>query len=202
MPERCKATNAHAEGPFYRPDAPFRLKLYPDGATGPILYFSANVTDVDCRPLSGVKVEIWQADDMGHYDNDDPESPPPPDFFRCRGHAFTDETGRVDIRTVLPANYEVEAVPGWIRVKHLHFKLFQSGFEPLTTEVALVPDEYSGSDQLFNPSLAAELIAAEPDPASGRNILQSSFRFTLERVSRAGYQKALASFAATRAGPL
>lgn len=181
----CEATHSHVEGPFYRPGAPETLDLYPKDSRGPILYFEGFVRNETCEPLSNTRVEIWQADDLGHYDNDDPSRPPAPDAYRCRGQLVADSEGRFSLRTVLPANYKVDPTGDWTRVKHLHFKLFAAGHAPLTTEIALLPDEFTAVDQLYDPALSAQL--KESAVEDGRIAWRAEFHFVLQAASTMGY---------------
>src|SRR5262245_44718247 len=75
------ATEDNIEGPFYRPGAPFRTKLYDEGEKGDVLVISGTVVARNGRPLADALVEVWQASAAGRYDNDDPDNPPPKDFF-------------------------------------------------------------------------------------------------------------------------
>ena len=194
----CKPTDDHVEGPFYRPDAPFLTDLYPPDAQGPLLYFDASIVDTKCSPLPEVLVEIWQADDLGHYDNDDPQHPPATGYFRCRARLRAVD-GTFKLRTVLPNNYEVkepnlppEFPHPWIRVKHLHFKLHVARCQPLTTEIALLPDDYASPvrDPLFNPHLTVDLNALPPE--GDRQAFKAGFQFVLKEISSSGYAIAAA----------
>lgn len=185
----CVATHPHVEGPFYRPGAPSTLDLYPADSTGPVLHFEGSVSDEACRPLGGALIEIWQADDRGRYDNDDPARPPAPDQFRCRGLFHADAAGRFRLRTVLPGNYKVDPAGDWVRVKHLHFKLYSAGFVPLTTEISLLPDAYTATDQLYDPTLAVEL---RPGNGAAAREWHVSFDFVLVAATTKGYAAAAA----------
>lgn len=188
----CQPTASHDQGPFYRPGAPQLMDLYPADSHGRVLYFHGSVTDTNCQPLAGATGEIWQADELGRYDNDDRTPPPAPTHFRCRASFVVDNDGTFRLRTVLPENYSVCEGPSgpWKRVKHLHFKLYAPGYQPLTTEVALLPDEYT-SDWLFVPSLAAELESIGEE--NGRPAFDARYGFVLSPVSATGYVIAAAN---------
>jgi protocatechuate 3,4-dioxygenase beta subunit/pimeloyl-ACP methyl ester carboxylesterase len=187
----CNPTADHDEGPYYRPGAPQMTDLYPTRSNGRVLYFHGSVTDTNCQPLSGATGEIWQADERGHYDNDDPGRPPDPTCFRCRASFVVASDGTFRLRTVLPENYSVCDPSGpWKRVKHLHFKFYAPGFQPLTTEIALLPDEYIASDLLFCRSLVAELQSIGEE--NGRAAFKAQFRFVLKATSSTGYVLAAA----------
>jgi catechol 1,2-dioxygenase len=190
MRAACIATNPHVEGPYYRPGAPSLTDIFPSGSTGKPLYFSGLVVDEECNPIPGCAIEIWQADDSGHYDNDDPDHPPDPDFFRCRCRMATDSSGAFIVRTVLPGNYAVDPAGDWIRVKHLHFKLYAPGKSFLTTEIALLPDQYAERDPLFDSALATEIAPIEEPSGSAWRAL---FRFTLFKPFKTQYARSIFS---------
>ena len=60
-------TIAQTEGPYFKPNSPLRSSL-PDGA-GTRLTVSGYVFGRACRPVSGVLLDFWQADNNGAYDN-------------------------------------------------------------------------------------------------------------------------------------
>ncbi len=185
----CIPTDDHVEGPFYRPGAPYSTNIYPADSNGAEVCFTGTVKNTQCRALVQTLIEVWQCDENGRYDNDDPNHPPGPDYFRCRAHFFSDDLGQFSFRTVLPANYHPIPNDPWVRVKHVHFKLYTSGFRALTTEIALLPDEYAGSDHLFDPKLGAELNKRNLGE-DRRNSYSVHFDFVLEPVSAAGYKAA------------
>src|SRR5437763_3021566 len=66
-------------GPYYLPGqkrlpAKAALPMRDDEAGTPLL-FSGQVRDVDGTPLGGAEIEIWQADDQGHYSGFAPHLP-------------------------------------------------------------------------------------------------------------------------------
>jgi protocatechuate 3,4-dioxygenase beta subunit len=187
-PAPCPVTHIHTEGPFYREGAPFTDDLYPKDSTGPVLYFRGIISDTDCNRLAGVTVHVWHSDDRGDYDNDNPENPPPPDFFRCRARMLSNEEGVFEFRTVLPGNYQPDptAMPEWVRVKHLHFKFFRRGFESHTTEICLAPDDHLETDFLANPELVAYLEEIH-DRGCSTPYFRAGFHFALKPISKRGY---------------
>ena len=186
--EKCAPTDDHVEGPFYRPGSPDATDIYPPDSNGSVLWFSGSVSDINCKPLISATIEVWQADEEGHYDNDDPNSPPTD--FRCRGRMKTDTKGLFYFRTVLPSNYPVPQ-EAWVRVKHIHFKLYASGYQPLTTEIDLLPDDYVSSDQLYNPNLA--VILQSSDALGDKVEYRAHFDFVLRPISVMGYSIAAKS---------
>ena len=187
----CVPTEPLDDGPYYRPGAPNLTDLYPKDSTGPVLYLDATVADRHCKPIAGVTGEVWQADDAGRYDNEHPDNPPKPDFFRCRGTFTVADNGRFRLRTVLPGNYSVPLPDRiWVRVKHLHFKLYAHCYQPFTSEVQLLPDEHALGDERFRQGLGAQLERI-PDE-DGRPAYRTTFNFVLQPVAAHGYALAAA----------
>ncbi len=80
---------------------------------------------------------MWHADDKGDYDNRG---------FRCRGHVLTDEAGRYQFRTIMPALY-----PG--RTRHYHVKVAAPGRPLLTTQLYFPNEPANARDGLFQRAL-------------------------------------------------
>src|SRR3954470_17020228 len=86
-PKSFTPTEDNILGPFHRDGAPFRGKVAPPLEPGRVLLITGRVWALDTRkPLAGAVIDLWQANDQGHYDNDDPAHPPAKDIFknRCR----------------------------------------------------------------------------------------------------------------------
>ena len=112
-PLPCRPTPADSEGPFYRPGAPVR------NATGSGLVVRGRLLGIsDCRPLSGGRIEWWQTDRHGRYDDDH------------RGIQTVPPDGTYRFSTDFPGVY-----PG--RPPHIHFKAAAPGYRPLTTQLYL-----------------------------------------------------------------
>src|ERR1043165_8695319 len=97
-------TPANIEGPYFKVGSPLRGSLLENGIPGKRLVLSGRVLSVSGTPIANVKLDFWQADGNGHYDNAN---------FRLRGHQFTDSNGRYSLETVVPGTY-----PG--RTPHIH----------------------------------------------------------------------------------
>jgi protocatechuate 3,4-dioxygenase beta subunit len=109
----CSPTPADMEGPFYKPGAPART------ATGSGLVVRGRLLGIpDCRPLAGGRIEWWQADRRGRYDDDH------------RGTQAVSPDGAYRFSTDFPGIY-----PG--RPPHIHFKAAAPGYRPLTTQMYL-----------------------------------------------------------------
>ncbi|MDF1709065.1 MAG: dioxygenase [Paracoccaceae bacterium] len=183
------ATPNTLPGPFYRADAPARAdgdSISFDGRGVP-LHFAAEVTDLDGDPVAGARLEVWQANGDGLYENQDPDRQPE---FNLRGVFRTDGTGRVSIRSVRPAGYAVPADGpvgqlarrlglGLRRPAHMHFRITAAGFQTLTTHVFDAADPDIGRDPLFavHPALLATFVP------NGDGV-RAAYRFVLARARR------------------
>jgi len=63
------ATIAQTEGPYYKEGAPESANLVTDGMAGTRLTLTGLVVSTDCSPIADAKLDIWQADSTGTYDN-------------------------------------------------------------------------------------------------------------------------------------
>ena len=96
-------TPADMEGPFYKAGAPAKTSLVEPGSKAEKLVLSGRVLSADCKPLAGVKLDFWQADAEGTYDNAG---------YRYRGDLLTDfpedETALAAVQPVY------EELTGWM----------------------------------------------------------------------------------------
>ena len=158
--EREGATDTTVLGPFYVGEH----RAMPNGADisagvpGERMFVQSRVTDLGGKPLAGVQVDVWHADDHGFYDSQKPayeqEGP------SSRGRFVTDADGRFFFRTILPCSYPIptdgpvgemilQTRRHPMRPAHVHFLLDGPGYEPLVTHVFVEGDKYLGSDVVF-----------------------------------------------------
>ena len=108
---RCAPTPADAEGPFYKPGAPLRE------ATGTGLVVSGVVKSAaTCEAIRAARVEWWQANPEGQYDD------------AHRGSQMTGRSGAYRFDTDSPPPYSG-------RPSHIHFKADARGYRKLTTQL-------------------------------------------------------------------
>lgn len=115
-------TRPQVEGPFFTDGAPRKSDLARDvDDEGTVATVSGTVFGADCRPRSDVRVDFWQTNADGEYDNRG---------YRLRGHQLTDRGGRYHFRTILPGEYTG-------RTEHIHVKIRErvDGEELLTTQL-------------------------------------------------------------------
>lgn len=171
------ATESTVFGPFHRLGAPEMPQggniAHRDTAGIPALV-SGRVLDLDCRPIAGAVLDVWQAQTNGLYDSQDHN----PDALHMRGKFTTDTDGRYLIRSVLPVNYPIPSdgpvgamlkATGrhpW-RPAHIHFVVSADGYEPVTTHIFDRTDPYLASDAVFavKEALVCDFVRHEsPDP--------------------------------------
>jgi protocatechuate 3,4-dioxygenase beta subunit len=167
--QRDGATETTVLGPFYVGEH----KPMPHGTDissklpGERMFVQSRVTDLKGRPLAGVPVDVWHADDDGFYDSQKPSYET--DGPSSRARFITDADGRFFFRTILPCSYPIptdgpvgemilQARRHPMRPAHVHFLVNAAGYEPLITHVFIGGDKYLDSDVVFG--VKDELIAA------------------------------------------
>jgi protocatechuate 3,4-dioxygenase beta subunit len=140
---RCvpgRLTPEQTEGPFYKAGSPERERV-DQGATGQALVLEGHVFSTRCRPVAHARMEFWQADGRGSYDNAG---------YRLRGHEFTDAQGRYRLTTVYPGLYTG-------RTRHIHVKVQPPGGRVLTTQLYFPNEPGNQRDGIFRPDLVMQM---------------------------------------------
>ncbi|MEV1175264.1 dioxygenase [Nonomuraea sp. NPDC049784] len=153
------ATEPTVLGPFHMVDSPPRalgdtISLAPGGE--PTLV-TGQVLSVEGHELAGALVDVWQADENGFYDVQEPQTVPQGNL---RGLFTCDEQGRFAFRTIMPAPYPVpcdgpvgelleatDRLP--YRPAHIHFIARAEGYATLTTHMFVAGSPYLDSDAVF-----------------------------------------------------
>lgn len=120
-------------------------------AKGERVLVTGQVMDTDCKPISGARVEIWQACATGRYNHAadrnrlalDPN-------FQYWGHMVTDATGKYTFRTIIPGYYPLDprfvgiapTDAGQYRPPHIHFRVHAPRFLSITTQMYFDPKSY------------------------------------------------------------
>lgn len=159
-PVSCTApaalTQEETEGPYFKAGSPERTDLYQAGMAGTKLVLTGMVLTTDCKPVARARVDFWQADSSGTYDNSG---------YTLRGYQYTDESGRYKLVTIVPGLY-----PG--RTEHIHVKVKGPNGPLLTTQLYFPEMQTNKSDSIFNPNLAMSV----QETADG---LQAQFNFII-----------------------
>lgn len=151
------ATEATVFGPFFVEGSP-RIPIGGDmsfGATGEPCWVEGTVTGSDGAPLTGARIEVWEADEEGLYDvqYDDGRT-------AARAHLFTDRQGRYCFWGITPTPYPIphdgpvgrmlQAVGrSPYRASHLHFMVTADGHRRLVTHVFVRGDQLLDRDSVF-----------------------------------------------------
>jgi protocatechuate 3,4-dioxygenase beta subunit len=144
-------TIRQTEGPFFKPRSPQRADLIEPGSKAKPAELSGLVLTRGCRPLAGVLVDLWHADERGEYDERG---------YRYRAHVFTDAEGRYRFRTIVPAIY-----PG--RTRHYHVRVQAANQPVLTTQLYFPNEPVNRRDGLFRRELVMQ-VAEAGDGIAGR----------------------------------
>jgi protocatechuate 3,4-dioxygenase beta subunit len=137
-------TEPQIEGPFFKPRSPERADLVEPATRGQIYQLEGLVLTRSCRPLPGVLLDLWHANENGDYDDSG---------FRYRGHQFSDAAGRYRFRTILPGLY-----PG--RTRHYHLKVQAPRQRILTTQLYFPNEPRNNRDDFFSPQLLMRISQA------------------------------------------
>ncbi len=152
----CLATEPNIQGPYYRAGAPFRDNLRDAATVGIPLVLTGRVLSLDCRSaLENALVDVWQADGMGHYDNDG-SGPSRDSEFRLRGRLTTGRDGNFRVDTVIPGHYLNGSA---YRPAHVHVKVTAPNHAALTTQLYFPGDPYNEIDPFLRESLIVDLAA-------------------------------------------
>ena len=107
----CQPTAPDSAGPFYKPGAPERASI----GKGLVVSVAVRIAG-SCAPIPRARIEWWQANPRGQYDD------------AHRASQTADAEGRYRFETNFPAVY-----PG--RPPHIHVKIVAPGHRPLTTQL-------------------------------------------------------------------
>ncbi|MEU6549135.1 dioxygenase [Streptomyces sp. NPDC046915] len=146
-------------GPFHMTDSPRRalgdsIDLL---ATGRPCVVSGQVLDADGTPLPAAEIDVWQCDEEGFYDVQQPGVQPP---GNGRGLFRTDDEGGYRFRTVVPSHYPIptDGPVGRLleatgrhpyRPAHIHFIASADGHRTVTTHAFVAGSPYLDSDAVF-----------------------------------------------------
>ncbi len=177
------ATPRQPAGPFYPVELPLdddndltQVKGRDGIAKGQMSDLHGQILDTNGRPITGVRVEIWQCDANGRYRHPGDRGGKALDAnFQGHGRATTDNEGRYRFRTIRPVPY-----PG--RTPHIHMAVFAPGERPFVTQLYIKGEPRNDTDFLFRriPTERRHLIVADFAPGrSGEAELDARFNVIL-----------------------
>lgn len=132
---------AQTEGPYFKAGSPLRRSLVQPGMAGTRVTVSGFVLTRSCKPVRNARLDFWQADANGAYDNSG---------YRLRGHHFTDAKGRYRLETVLPGLYTG-------RTRHIHVKVRAPRRTPLTTQLYFPNTSENAQDGIYDRRLLVRM---------------------------------------------
>jgi protocatechuate 3,4-dioxygenase beta subunit len=182
------STESTVLGPFHMVESPTRAlgaTIALDGKGTPCLV-SGRVTGPDGEPLAGASVDVWQTNEDGFYDVQQPGIQP---AGNLRGMFTADEEGRFWFRSVVPRYYPIpdDGPVGQLlaatgrhpnRPAHLHFIVAADGYRPVTTHVFVADSPYLDSDAVFGvkESLVRDVPEVDDPAQAGEWGLANPFR--------------------------
>jgi protocatechuate 3,4-dioxygenase, beta subunit len=134
-------TPGETEGPFYptvidERDADLtRLTGRTERAAGQVIEVRGRVLNRAGQPISGARVELWQANAAGRYDHPSDAANPSPLDPNFQGFAAiqTAADGTFSATTIKPGGYTVREMGNAQRTPHLHWRV-EGGGQRLTTQ--------------------------------------------------------------------
>jgi len=152
------ATESTIFGPFYREGAqelPMGATISQDGRGEPVVV-TGRVLSTQGTPIPGALLDVWETDENGLYEQQDPEQPD----MNLRGKFRTDSEGRYCFTGIKPVSYAIpdDGPVGQLlqalerhpfRPAHIHLLISADGFAPLTTHLFVKGDPYLDSDAVF-----------------------------------------------------
>jgi protocatechuate 3,4-dioxygenase beta subunit len=183
------ATESTVLGPFHVVESPARelgdtIDLV---GTGMPCVVTGRVVSVDGTPLPGAELDVWQANEQGFYDVQQPDVQP---RTNGRGLFTADDAGEFWFRTIVPTHYPVptDGPVGELlkatgrhafRPAHIHFIVTAPGHRPLTTHIFVAGSEYIESDTVFaaKKSLVVDFTeVTDPEAAAKWHVGKVPFR--------------------------
>jgi protocatechuate 3,4-dioxygenase beta subunit len=137
------------EGPYYKAGAPQRTTLLTAGVAGTPLTLTGYVVSTSCQPIANAKIDFWQADGNGNYDNSG---------YTLRGWQLTDANGAYRLETVIPGLY-----PG--RTEHIHVKVTVNG-KTYTSQLFFPGVAQNEGDSIYSSRMLVKLDTST-SPVSG-----------------------------------
>ena len=171
------ATENTVLGPFHVEGAPFYANgddIRLDGK-GEAMLVCGRVVDIQGHPVANALLDIWQTNDDGFYDVQQPEVQPQ---WNLRGRFHSGSEGEYAFLTSRPRFYPLpyDGTVGKMlarlgrhpnRAAHIHFIVTAPGFDPVITHIFDPDCPYLTEDTVFGvkPSLIAPVRPAAGDAA-------------------------------------
>src|SRR6266705_4973290 len=117
---------------------------------------TGRVLSTDGTPIPHALLDVWETNENGLYEQQDPEQP----NMNLRGKFRTDSEGRYCFVGIKPVSYSIpdDGPVGQLlralgrhpfRPAHIHLLISADGFVPVTTHLFVKGDAYLDSDAVF-----------------------------------------------------
>ena len=180
------ATESTVFGPFYRegaPEFPMGATISQDGRGEPAVV-TGQVRSTNGTPIAGALLDVWETDENGLYEQQDPEQPD----MNLRGKFRTDHEGRYFFVGIKPVSYAIPddgPVGQFLRAlsrhpfrpAHIHLLVSADGFMSVTTHLFVKGDPYLDSDAVFGTkdSLVVDFIRHTSEEEAARYHVTAPF---------------------------
>jgi protocatechuate 3,4-dioxygenase beta subunit len=180
------STESTIFGPFYREGAqelPLGASISLDGQGEPAVV-SGRVLSTDGTPIAHALLDVWETNEDGLYEQQDPEQPD----MNLRGKFRTDSQGYYRFVGIKPVSYPIpnDGPVGQLlhavgrhpfRPAHIHLLLSAQGFASLTTHLFVSGDPYLDSDAVFGTkdSLVVDFVQNDSEEDAARYGVQAPF---------------------------
>ncbi len=142
-------------GPFYPAVKPLErdadltmLAGHKERAKGQVIYLAGRVLNRQGEPVSGARLELWQANAAGRYNHpSDPNRAPLDPNFQGYAEQATDAQGRFHFKTIKPGPYPMQDGTA-MRAPHIHFDVF-GRTDRKVTQMFFAGDPRNEQDPLY-----------------------------------------------------
>jgi protocatechuate 3,4-dioxygenase beta subunit len=127
----AKPTPTEVLGPFYKKGAPNTSMLRAPGDKGFPLRVAGKVSNTRGEAVQSVNIDIWHADDQGHYDVQG---------YRYRTRLVVETASEYAIESVMPGHYDDRPA------QHIHYMISAPGHKTLITQLYFATDPFFEGD--------------------------------------------------------
>lgn len=173
-------------GPYYRagaPELPMGASINLHGGGEPAVV-SGRVLSIDGTPIAHALLDVWETNENGLYEQQDPEQPD----MNLRGKFRTDSQGAFRFVGIKPVSYPIpdDGPVGQLlralgrhpfRPAHIHLLVSAPGFASVTTHLFVSGDPYLDSDAVFGTkdSLVVDFIQHTSETEAARYGVSAPF---------------------------
>jgi protocatechuate 3,4-dioxygenase beta subunit len=159
-------------GPFYPVAKPLdrdadltHLRGRRGVAQGQIIHLMGSVVNPQGQPLTGIRIEIWQANHYGRYAHINDENKAPLNAnFQGYGVQVTDAKGQFRFKTIKPSAYAT-GIEDWSRPPHIHYYV-TGRHEALVTQMYFPGEALNAKDRILQSAGADQhTLIAKVEPA-------------------------------------